>query len=203
MTNEDFDQLSRVGRHLSELPAIGLLSPVRKRSLRPWWRRPALGEHFVFPDATRLFRRHWDLDEPSDRRFDLLVAANVFMHSPDPPRWFRHVLAACGYFLMIDAVRRKRSEESEFGPAGDCVRYAVGDARPRVAQHFDLERLGDRLLGHHTYFGGANAFDREPLQVIALIRGDLSASTDQGGHPAAVRSALSELSQGAPAGGAG
>jgi hypothetical protein len=197
VTNEDFDQLQRVGGHLSGLPTTGLLSPVHLRSRRPPWRRPEIGEHLVFPGATRLFRRHWDLGEPSDRRFDLLVASNVFMYSPDPPRWFGNVLAACGYFLLIEPVRRKRGEESEFGPDGDRVRYAVGDARPRVEQSYDLEQLGDRLLGYHTYFGGANAFDREPVQVMALIRGELARDE----QPAAVRSALTELaSSDAPAG---
>ncbi len=128
----------------------------------------------VFPNATALPRGTWDLNEPGDRRFEMLVASDVFMYSPDPAKWFRHVLAACECFLMIDVVRRRRSEDSEFGPDGDCMRYAIGRDRPRVEPHFDLGGLGDKLLGSHTYYGGANEFDDEPLHVVALFRGDLA-----------------------------
>jgi hypothetical protein len=204
MTNEDFDQLRRLGRHLGEIPSVGLLSPHRTRSLKRFWRREPIGEQLVFPDATTLPRRRWDLNEPSGRRFDLLVASNVFMYSPDPPRWFTHVFAACSYFLMLDLVRRQRSQDSEFGPDGDCMRYAVGEARPRVDRQFDLGLLGDKLLGYRPYYGGANAFDEDPLHVVALLRGDLTPDGPDV-HPAGIRSVLSELSSspGAPADGAG
>lgn len=193
MTREDFEQLRDVGRHLRELPRIGLISPLERRSRRRFWRALPIGERLVFPDATRLTRRRWDLYEPQAERFDLLVASNVFMYSADPARWFANVLAACAYFLLIDLVRRQRGESSEFGSDGDRIRYAVGDARPRVTQRFDLGRLGDRVLGYRTYDGGANLFDDSPLHVIALIRGNLSGATTLDEHPPGVRSALTEL----------
>ena len=174
LTNEDFEELRRLGNSLSDVASVGVLSPLRKRSRRPPWRRAATSEFLVFPNATALPRRDWDLNEPGDRRFEMLVASDVFMYSPDPGRWFRHVLAACRCFLMIDLVRRRRSEDSEFGPDGDCMRYAIGGDRPRVEPHFDLAGLGDKLLGCRTYYGGANEFDDEPLHVVALLRGDLA-----------------------------
>jgi hypothetical protein len=197
MTNEDFDQLRQLGRHLGDLPSVGLLSPLHTRSVRRFWRREPIGERLVFPDATTLPRHSWDLNEPSARRFDLLVASNVFMYSPDPPRWFAHVLEACSYFLMLDPVRRRRGEGSEFGPDGDCMRYAVAEARPRVERQFDLGALGDKLLGYRTYYGGANAYDDDPLHVAALVRGDLATPVTSNGHPAGIQRVLSELSPGA------
>jgi hypothetical protein len=162
VTNEDFDQLQRLAPHLKELPNVGVLSPIHT------------GEDKLFPKATALPRWRWDLNKPGNRRFDLLVAANVFMYGRDPALWFRHVLAGCRYLLLLDLIRRRRSEGNEFGTDGDCSRYAVGGEHPRVEHHFDLNTLGDRLLGYRTFNGGANAFDDEPLHVVALIRGDLA-----------------------------
>jgi hypothetical protein len=199
MTNEDYEQLQRLGRHLADLPNVGLLSPVRPRSIRRFWRRQPIGERLVFPRATPISRRDWDLDEPTERRYDLLVASNVFMYSQDPARWFENVLEACGYFLMIDPVRRRRNEGSELGPDGDRMRFAVNGARPRVDRCFDLALLGDRLLGYRTYYGGANPYDDDPLHVAALVRGDLATER----HPPGIERALSELASEAPASGAG
>jgi hypothetical protein len=162
VTNEDFYQLQQVAPHLSDLPRVGVLSPIPE------------GERKIFPKATALPRWRWNLNKPARRRFDLLVAANVFMYSPDPARWFRHVLASCRYFLLLDLVRRRRSEGVEFGPDGDCMRYAVGGARPRTESQFDLNSLDNRLLGYRTYYGGANSHDANPLHFLALLRGDLA-----------------------------
>jgi hypothetical protein len=151
-----------MARHLQEFTSVGVLSPIRE------------GERRIFPKAAALPRWRWDLDRPGKRRFDLLVAANVFMYGREPARWFGHVLANCKYFLLLDLIRRRRGEGSEFGSDGDCMRYAVGDARPRVERHFSLDSLGDRLLGYRTFHGGANPVDDEPLHVVALFRGDLA-----------------------------
>jgi hypothetical protein len=164
VTREDFYELRQIAAHLSDLTCIGVFSPLRSGE----------GERKIFPRAMRLPRRRWNLNLPDSRRFDLLVAANVFMYSPDPARWFRNVLASCKYFLLLDVVRRRRSENNEFGTDGDRMRYAVGDAPTRTATQFDLGVLGDRLLGYRTYYGGANAHDDKPLHVLALLRGDLA-----------------------------
>ena len=39
---------------------------------------------------------------------------------------------------LADLVRRRRSAISEFGPDGECMRYAIGGERPRCAEYFDL-----------------------------------------------------------------
>lgn len=191
MTREDFEQLRRVGRHLDALPRIGLLSPVRRRSRRRPWRRTVTTERAIFPTATTLSRRKWDLDRPGTERFDLLVASSVFMYSADPRRWFGNVLEACTCFLMVDIVRRKRSTAGELGEDGDRMRYALGGELPRVSTFFDLDVLGERVLAARTYPGGANAFDSEPLHVIALIRGDVE--PDDAAVTEAIHSAVGVL----------
>jgi len=146
-------------------------------------------ESLIFPNATALPRRRWDLNDPGSMQFDVLVASSVFMYSSDPALWFRHVLAACKYFLMVDLVRRQRSKDSEFGSDGDCTRYGVNDAQPRVEQFFDLECLGDKLLCYRTYYGGRTSTDERPMHIIALFRGDLAHSIP----PAGIQSILKDL----------
>lgn len=119
------------------------------------------------------------------------------MYSPDPERWFTNVLDACAYFLLIDLVRRQRSPDSELGRDGDCLRFAVGEARPRVTDFYDLDTLRARLLGSRTYPGGANEFDASPLHVIALIRGNATMEREDADAAAsAVRSAQRALETG-------
>lgn len=183
MTAEDFEQLQRVARQLPAFSKVGVFSP---------WREY---EGTLFPKAKALPRWRWNLNEPMPwpRRFDLLVACNVFMYSPDPERWFRHVFAVCKYFLMIDPIRRRRSHASEI--TDDAMRYSIGDERPRGEPSFDLESLGDRLLGYHTYFGGANLADDDPRHVIAIFRGDLADPMLRiDDYPTGIRPILSDLS---------
>lgn len=171
MTPEDFDQLEAAAPHLRDMGSCGLLSPLPLRRRRAPWSVDLLSELRLFPDATAIDRAAWDLSDSSSDRFEVLVAANVFMYAPDPQRWLRNVLAACRYFLIVDLVRRRRRPDSEFGPDGDCQRYAIGQERPRVERHLDLNTLGERLLGFRTYPGGASPFDAAPIHFIALIRG--------------------------------
>ena len=160
MTSEDFEQLRSLRPALAGFQSIGLLSPAAEAEL--------------FPSAAHLPRGVWDLDYPGVRRFDAIVAANVFFYSANPERWLRNVLAACRCFVMQDIVRRRRSRHREQGPDGDRIRFAIGAARPRTAEFFDLNTLGERVLAAHTYFGGANEYDTDPLHFVAIIRGDLA-----------------------------
>ncbi len=182
MTREDFEQLARVAQRLPSFERTGVFSPL------------PTGERKLFPTARPLPRWRWDLNRPGRRRFDLLVASNVFMYSPDPARWFRNVFASCRYFLMLDLVRRRRGEASEFAADGDRMRYAVGDARPRVDSFFSLQDLGDRLLAYRTFYGGANAYDDAPLHVLALFRGDLAGPVLRiDDYPTGIRPLLPDL----------
>jgi hypothetical protein len=177
------------------LEGIGLISPARTWSRRRPWRRISTTEHAVFPYAATISRHEWDLNEPTERHFDLLVASNVFMYSHDPERWFANVLESCAYFLLIDLVRRQRSRQTEFGRDGDCLRFAFGEERPRVSNVFELGILGDRLLEGKTYPGGANEFDSAPLHVIALIGGHTTLAAESG-SAAAIHAARREFSSG-------
>ena len=193
MTNEDFEQLRSVGRHLAGMLRIGVVAPVPKRRRRPPWRTVARSELRVFPGATALPRHRWDLNDPGTEEFDLVVASNVLMYSAEPALWFGNVFAACECFLLIDLVRRRRRKDSELGGDADCMRYAIGGERPRVDRSFDLDELGDRVLGFRTYYGGANAYDDDPLHFIAVLRGDLSLTSDPHEHRLEVQAAVREL----------
>jgi hypothetical protein len=169
MTREDLARLSELAPALAVVDRLGLLSP------------NADGELALFPHGKPIYRRSlrhrsWDLDRPGRRRYDVLLAANVFMYSADPQRWFDNVLARCQWFVLQDIVRRRRSPDGELGPDGDRMRYAAGGERPRTDEFFDLRALGDRLLACSTYVAGPSEFDAEPLHVLALIRGDLTPS---------------------------
>lgn len=183
MTSEDLEQLSDVANGLPAFESVGLFSPLRDAELA------------LFPHGKRLPRWRWDLNKPGRKQFDLLVACNVFMHAPDPAQWFRHVLASCRYFLLLDLIRRKRSPDAEEGPFGDAVRFSVGGEETRIANTFTLESLGDRLLAYRTFYGGANEFDDDPLHFIALIRGDLAEPVIRiDDYPTGIRPILPDLS---------
>lgn len=183
MTREDFEVLSTLAPSVNRLGRIGVFSPLKAFEGR------------LFPGAARLPRWRWDLNRPSTRRFDVLVAANVFMYAPDPARWFRNVMASCRWFLLLDLVRRRRSDGSEFGPDGDRMRYRVGGAEARTEDAFDLASLGDRLLAWRTFDGGANEHDEAPLHVVALVRGDLGEPVLRiDDYPTGVRPILDDLS---------
>ena len=174
MTDEDFAQLQAVGRHLRDLRRVGLLSPAPRRRRRPLWRPHPRSEFKVFPNATALSRRRWNLDARGTDEFELIVASSVLMYSGEPARWLSNIFAVCEYFLMIDLVCRRRRADSELDDDGDSMRFAIGDARPRIELFFHLSALGDRLLAFRTCDGGANAHDDQPLHLIALFRGDLA-----------------------------
>jgi hypothetical protein len=181
MTAEDLGVLSDLAPEVGALGRVGVLSRDRTNEL--------------FPAATHLSRRRWDLNDPSDRRFDVLVAVNVFMHSPNPARWFRNVLASCRWFVLLAPVRRRRSETSEYGPDADRVRYAIGSERTRTDESFDLTSLGDRLLAWKTFRGSPTEYDKEPVQVVALLRGDLGQPVLRiDDYPTGVRPILEDLS---------
>lgn len=167
MTPEDYEQLRAISPILNNLPSVAVLSPRHGHVVS----RVRDSELRLFPKARAVSRRQWNLNEPGTRDFDLLIAANVFMYSSRPRQWFDSVLARCAYFLFLDLVRRKRAADDEFGPDGDCMRYAIGDERPQVPDFFDLALLEGRVLGWRTFYGGANDFDDSPMHVMALLRG--------------------------------
>jgi hypothetical protein len=152
---------------LGDLRSGAVLSPRHGRTVS----RVRESELTLFPRATAVSRREWDLNEPGARDFDLIVAANVFMYSPRPSQWFEHVLERCAFFVLLDVVRRKRAPDAELGGDGDCMRYAVADEQPRIPGYYDLATLDGRVLCSRTFHGGANEFDDSPVHFVALLRG--------------------------------
>jgi hypothetical protein len=182
VTKEDFAVLEYIARCLPADARIGVFSPI------------ADGEKKIFRKLVSLPRRRWDLNHPGRDRFDVLVASNVFMYSTDPARWFRNALSCCRYLVLLDLVRRRRSPDAEYGTDGDCMRFRIDPAVPRVEPYFDLATLGDRLVAHKVYYGGANAFDIEPAHVVAVIRGDLAEPILRiDDYPTGVRPLLDDL----------
>jgi hypothetical protein len=182
MTREDAEQLQQLAPHLRAIGDVAILSP-------------GDAERQLFPAATSLPYWRWNLDRPNRRRFDLIVASNVFMYSSDPARWFRHVLGSCRFFLLLDLIRRQRSPEGELGRDGDRVRFALGEQQPRLENAFPLGRLDGRMLGSRTFHGGANQFDEHPLHLVGLFRGDLAEPVLRiDDHPTGVRPLLDNLS---------
>src|SRR5439155_9142386 len=81
-----------------------------------------------------------------------------------------------------------------FGADKDSMRYAIDGAVPRVERHFDLGTLSHRLLGYHTFHGGANDHDDDPLHVVALFRGDLAGPVLRvDDYPTGIRPILEDL----------
>lgn len=125
----------------------------------------------LYPFAQLLdFRvKDWDLNEPGKEAADLVVACNVFHYSPDPLKWFTHVLACCKQFWIQDLLFRHRGKDG-LGPDGDRTRYSYGpDGRSNT---FDLSVLGDRLLDFEAYDAGSMDCKRLTLNFVARIRGD-------------------------------
>jgi hypothetical protein len=160
MTPEVIALLRRLEPQVRPFERIALLSPSRE-------------ERALLPSARVLGRADWDLDHSRrDLRFDLIIACHVFHYTPDAASWLSNVRASCRALLMFDLVSRKRSADSEFGPDGDRMRYAIGAHRPRVP-HYELNGLGDVLLAHHVFAGQPNEHGTAK-HLLALIRGELA-----------------------------
>lgn len=182
MTSEVLARLSRFQDIAAQFKRVALLSPSPE-------------ECRLFPHATILSYKDWDLNQAKPHyRFDLIIASNVFHYSSNPAQWFKSVLASCRVFLMADIVSRKRSKESEFASDGDSIRYRIGDAIPNDSHFFDLNTLGDRLLGYEVYDGGSNCYGKS-VQLLALIKGDLDYPLIRmDDYPTGVRPILSDMS---------
>lgn len=157
MTPEDKALLARLKPLIRPGETVGILSPVRG------------GEYQVFDRFTALPKWRWNLDRPGRRRYDWLIASNVFMYSPEPVRWLRNVLACCRYFALIDLVQRQRSREAELGADGDRTRYRIDDVEPRLPGYFDLRPLAP--LASFTYPSSGNEYDAKPVHAMAVFAG--------------------------------
>lgn len=131
-----------------------------------------------WPDAEHNYiqRSGWDLGNPSDRTWDIVVVSNVFMASTDPELWFRNVLASCRFLFIQDGIRGKRGErQGELGDDGDEMRYSYPpEAQASLPTAYDMRKLGDRVVGFHHY-----PLDHKGAAVhfVACIRGDLEPVT--------------------------
>lgn len=159
MVSEDKSLFARLKPLIGPADRLAILSPLKQ------------GEYEVFERFTPLSRWRWNLNRPGRRRFDWIIASNVFMYSPEPARWLRNVLACCRYFVMIDLVRRQRSRDRELGTDGDRVRYRVDDTEPRLEGYFDLRHAGVTPLNAFAYSASGNEYRGEAVHGMALFPG--------------------------------
>jgi hypothetical protein len=124
-------------------------------------------------EITKLSVGDWSLDDVLCRRFDLVWAANIFMASPDPMRWFRNVWRTCRHFVLLDHILAWRAGERECAlDDGDVMRFCYPpDHVARVDWAFDLHQIDDQILNMHV-------FDQpQPVHpgksFILLSRGDV------------------------------
>lgn len=155
MTKEVIPVLARITTQLAPFRRVALLSPSDE-------------ERAMFPEATVIGRRDWNLNTPRpDLRFDLIIAGHVGHQSLDPTRWLSNVLGSCRVLLLADA------QESEGGRLGASRIYVLESHRPRVECDVDLGSFGDRLLCYCTVDGGSKQ-NGNARGVLALIRGALT-----------------------------
>lgn len=128
----------------------------------------------LFPGAyvAELSHTQWDLNHPGQEDWDLIGAMNVFMCSPDPTLWFKHVLSRCKYFWIQDLIRARRNGAEECAKAdGDLTRYCYLPAvTANIPDAYDLSRFSDRLVDFHTY---VSTGQDGALSFLMSLKGDL------------------------------
>jgi hypothetical protein len=136
----------------------------------------------LFPEANvQAVPRHqgsrdlgaWDLNYPSIKCWDLVVAQNVWHYSPRPLLWFRNAFAACRDLWVQDLIDRWRGEPDGLGPDGDTMRYCLLPGyRSSHPVSFDLCWVGNgHLLDFRQYHGGGTP-ERPAKHFLAWLKGD-------------------------------
>ena len=131
-------------------------------------------------------RQRDDLNTGIDGKFDIAMAMNTLMYSPNPEIWFKNIFACCKEFWVQDVCYRWRSELRELGTDGDNARFCNGGP-PRCESNnaayctatikarnkcFDLSRYKDRMLDWHVYPAGPTQNDKN-INFLARFKGDL------------------------------
>jgi hypothetical protein len=144
---------------------------------------PAAGETEMWSGAypgssvTEWALNEWDIREPCPRRFDLIVATNVFLCAADPALWFRNCFAACRHLVIQDVCRGFRGgggrelplPGSQGSQPPEVMRYSLHpEMVALLPTAYDLNAHRDRLVHHAAYPNGPNG-----INFIAAFRGDL------------------------------
>ena len=119
----------------------------------------------VFPDATinHYNISTWNLNRSNENYYDLILACNVFMYSPDPQLWFINVMKSCDVFWIQDIINRNRGSSftHQFGDDNDCMRYSYKEHNSLANNSFDLKNLiNDNIYVNkfHHYKDGKSTF---------------------------------------------
>lgn len=156
MTKEAAPLLARIATQLAAFRRVALLSPSDE-------------ERAMFPKATVITGRDWDLDAPRpDLRFDLIIACRIGQYSRDSANRLGHVLASCRVLLVLHGFSHQSPEQPESGRP-----FSESNGAPGAAEDSGLRVFGDRLLCSRTpddsgaHSGGARA-------ALSLLRGALT-----------------------------
>jgi len=130
----------------------------------------------VFPAANVVIYtvNNYNLNTPLNKQFDIIVAMNVFMYSPNPQRWFDNLLPFCRCLWLQDLIYRKRSKERELGADTDRMRYSYPpDHIATFESAFDLNCFGDDIVEFVEYNSGGNTVSESSRHFLLYLNGQL------------------------------
>jgi hypothetical protein len=128
----------------------------------------------LFPNVSVLMEEHWDLYGTIDKKFDLVIASNVFMASKDPDLWFDNVLAVGRYAFIQDNVLGWRTAKSELATGtGDFMRYSyLPDHPARIDTAYDLHKQDHRIKEIVFYNCPPGPENRESKAFVMFMKSD-------------------------------
>ena len=149
------------------------LKPKTAVVLSPTIEYGVISECMPFADIGISRITDWNLNEKTDRSWDLVIASGVLMMSGNPSLWFENIFHSCNTLWMLDHVDRDRGPD-QMGTDGDSVRYHLP---PDVTSHFpdafDISLAGE-VTKLYTYVnpvtGSAFNPDLQNLSMIAEIK---------------------------------
>lgn len=176
MTREIAPLLARIATQLAAFRRVALLSPSDE-------------ERTMFPKATVITARDWDLDASRpDLRFDLIIACRTGQYSHDTASRLGNVLASCRVLLLAHGFSRQISEQSGNGRAFSELHDAPG-----ATDDFGPRAFGDRLLCSRTP-DDSGARSGNARGGLALILGALTHPLIRiDDYPSGVRPILPDL----------
>ena len=161
--------------HDRGIRTVAIHSPVRDDAI-------ILQEVFRNKKVYSLDITKWNLNEPFDSVFDLLIINNVVCMSHNPSRWMANIFNSCKFVIIQDMMDRKRNSDnkgmsSQFSLAdsGDSMRFSFSHLN-EVSQsrvRYDLSNLKSRILDVNTYKASKTLENNEPSKhFICAFKGD-------------------------------
>ena len=145
------------------------LKPKTAVVLSPTIEYGVISECMPFADIGISRITDWNLNEKTDRSWDLCISPNVFHYSTDPALWLENIFHSCGTLWMIDHVDRDRGE-NQLGDDGDSMRYHLPpDVTSDFPDAFDISLAGE-VTKLYTYVNPITGNTFNPnLQNLSMI----------------------------------